>query len=53
MNNLTQEIIDYMTNGWSNWERKHLWEEFKEDEIKDEYPMIYTLIKNVKELDKP
>ena len=52
MNKLTEEIISYMTNGWSTSEKKTEWDTFKEDEIKDEYPEIYAKIKHVKTLAK-
>jgi hypothetical protein len=34
-----------MTNGWTYHERKNDWEPYLENEIKDNYPGIYKLLK--------
>lgn len=41
---LKKELIEYMTNGWTNWERKN-WNEYLEDEVKECFPEVYKFLK--------
>lgn len=50
MDKLTDELINELTGGWTQWEADHLWEEYKTNDIRPYYPEIYRIIKDVKVL---
>lgn len=46
-NTLRKELKGLLTNGWSDRERKHDWNDYLEDDVKPCWPKAYIFLKEI------